>query len=67
MADEAELERIRAEYDRRGREIDTGFYSFDRSANLFALHARERALRDLLEGASLLPLTGRTLLEIGCG
>jgi ubiquinone/menaquinone biosynthesis C-methylase UbiE len=62
-----EVERIRAEYDRRAREIPAGFYSFDGAANLFALHAREKALRDAFASISFLPLTGRKLLEIGCG
>ena len=63
----SEADRIRAEYDRRQREIPSDFYAFDRAPNLFFLHGRERALRDLLGQNGLLPLTGKRLLEIGCG
>src|SRR2546430_7951089 len=64
---ERELERIRKEYERREREIPADFYAFHREANLFALHERERGLQNLLQEAELLPLTGKRLLEVGCG
>lgn len=67
MSVEPEIARIKAEYDRRAREIPGGFYDFDRPANLFALHGRERALRDALAWHGALPLANRTVLEIGCG
>jgi SAM-dependent methyltransferase len=62
-----EIERIRREYARRERQIPADFYALDRPANLFARHGQERALRWGLEGAGLLPLAGRRLLEVGCG
>lgn len=67
MALGSETDRIRAEYDRRSREIPADFYAFDRAPNLFFLHGRERALRDLLGDAGFLPLGTRRILEVGCG
>jgi ubiquinone/menaquinone biosynthesis C-methylase UbiE len=62
-----EADRIKAEYERRERQIPRQFYAFDRAPNLFFLHGRERELRDLLDRQHLLPLTDCSLLEIGCG
>jgi ubiquinone/menaquinone biosynthesis C-methylase UbiE len=63
----SEADRILEEHRRRGREIPAGFYDLDRPANLFLRHGQERALRDALERSGLLPLSGRRLLEVGCG
>lgn len=62
-----EADRILEEHRRREREIPAGFYGLDRPANLFLRHGQERALRGALERAGLLPLSGRRLLEVGCG
>jgi ubiquinone/menaquinone biosynthesis C-methylase UbiE len=67
LGNDSEIERIRAEYARRSREIPAGFYGYDRAANLFSLHSRERALRDALSDHARLPLTQSKLLEVGCG
>ncbi len=67
MNEADEINRVRAEYERRERDLPKDFYANDKAANLFALHSRERALRQGLADAGLLPLTGRTLLEVGCG
>jgi ubiquinone/menaquinone biosynthesis C-methylase UbiE len=62
-----EADRILEEHRRREREIPAGFYDLDRPANLFLRQGQERALRDALERSGLLPLSGRRLLEVGCG
>jgi len=64
---EREAERIRAEYERREREIGREFYSPTRPANLFLRQGQQRALLDALSRADLLPLGSRSILEIGCG
>jgi ubiquinone/menaquinone biosynthesis C-methylase UbiE len=63
----AELDRIRAEYDRRARELPADFYSKDRPANLFLRHGQERALVQLLAEAGQTPLAGKRLLDVGSG
>ena len=62
-----EVERIRAEYERRRREIPEDFYALHKRANLFLRHGQERALRDGLDRAGWLPLGERRVLEVGCG
>jgi ubiquinone/menaquinone biosynthesis C-methylase UbiE len=62
-----ELSRIRAEYDRRAREIPSDFYAKDRPANLFLRHGQERVLVQLLGDHHVTPLAGKRLLDIGCG
>jgi ubiquinone/menaquinone biosynthesis C-methylase UbiE len=63
----SEADRILEEHRRREREIPAGFYDLDRPANLFLRQGQERAIRDALERSGLLPLSGRRLLEVGCG
>jgi SAM-dependent methyltransferase len=63
----AELDRIRAEYDRRDREIPSDFYALHQPANLFLRHCQEEALLAGLKAAELTPLAGRRLLDVGCG
>jgi ubiquinone/menaquinone biosynthesis C-methylase UbiE len=64
---EHERERILAELARRDREVPAGFYDLDRPANLFLRQGQERALLRSLREAGLLPLSGRRILEVGCG
>src|SRR5688572_16523256 len=52
---------------RREREIPADFYALDRPANLFLRHGQERELRRALERAGLLPVSGRRIMEVGCG
>lgn len=66
-ANDREAARIRAEYARRERAIGRDAYALTRPANLFFSHGQQRALRDALVQASLLPLSERRILEIGCG
>jgi ubiquinone/menaquinone biosynthesis C-methylase UbiE len=63
----SEAERILEEHRRREREVPAGFYDLDRPANLFLRQGQERSLRQALDEAGLLPLTGRRVLEVGCG
>lgn len=64
---ESEIARIAAEYERRAREIPRDFYAWSREANLLAYtHAMRTAIR-LLSRASLFPLEGRRVADIGCG
>jgi SAM-dependent methyltransferase len=67
MSHADELTRIRAEYDRRRREIPAGFYALSRPANLFIRHGQERALLAGLDGAGFVPLGERRVLEVGVG
>jgi ubiquinone/menaquinone biosynthesis C-methylase UbiE len=63
----AELERIRTEYERRDREIPSDFYALYHPANLFVRHSQEEAVLAGLHAAGLTPLTGRRVLDVGCG
>ena len=65
MTDEAE--RVRAAYARRAALGLDSRYDYTQPANLFIYQSRERVLLDLLRDASLLPLTGRRVLDVGCG
>jgi ubiquinone/menaquinone biosynthesis C-methylase UbiE len=59
--------RIRAEYERRAREIPADFYAWSRPSNLL-LH--EHALRGcipMLHRASLFPLREHRIADLGCG
>jgi ubiquinone/menaquinone biosynthesis C-methylase UbiE len=62
-----EAERIRAEYQRRAREIPADYYSLANPGVLFAYQQRVRATLELLTTAQLLPLDDLRILDIGCG
>jgi SAM-dependent methyltransferase len=59
--------RISAEYARRAREIPSDFYSWSRPGNLLMHQQTVRSCVRLLSRASLLPLNGRRIADIGCG
>jgi SAM-dependent methyltransferase len=59
--------RVRAAYERRSRRGLGAAYDVWEPSNLFLLQSRERRFLDLLRSADLLPLTGRPVLEVGCG
>jgi len=63
----AEAERIAAEYARRGATIPPDRYSPATPAQLLLRQARERAVLAALRRAGMLPLTGRRILDVGCG
>ncbi|HEY7268713.1 MAG TPA: SAM-dependent methyltransferase, partial [Dehalococcoidia bacterium] len=70
MTDDAasrEAERVRAAYDRRARLGLDARYDYWRPANFFIYQTRERDLIRLLDAERLLPLTGKRVLDVGCG
>lgn len=58
---------IAAEYQRRAREIPEDFYSWGKQANLLMHQQTQRGCIDALRQASLFPLAGRRVADIGCG
>lgn len=63
----AEIDRIRAEYSRRRREIPADFYQWNRPVNLFIQCQLMRDAIALLDRAKLFPLKGFKVADIGCG
>ncbi len=64
---EREADRVRAAYARRTELGLDDRYAYWQPANLFIYQARERALLAALRDVSLLPLTGHSVLDAGCG
>jgi ubiquinone/menaquinone biosynthesis C-methylase UbiE len=64
---QAEAQRILAEYDRREREIPSDFYALWHPRNLFVHQEHERIVLECLRRAGLAPLSGRRVLDVGCG
>jgi ubiquinone/menaquinone biosynthesis C-methylase UbiE len=62
-----EADRVRDAYARRAELRLDSRYDYWQPANLFIYQARERAVLALLREARLLPLTGRHVLDVGCG
>jgi len=62
-----EAKRIRRAYQRRSEKGLDARYDYWRRENLFIYQARERAILSLLRKANMLPLTGRRVLDVGCG
>ncbi|HXK33187.1 MAG TPA: class I SAM-dependent methyltransferase [Dehalococcoidia bacterium] len=62
-----EAERVRAAYARRAEQGADDRYGLTDPANLYLFQRRERALVELLRRHELLPLTGRRILDVGCG
>jgi SAM-dependent methyltransferase len=63
----SEIVRIRAEYERRRKEIPADFYSWGRPTNLFF---DTQLVRDCIAGLKqeqMFPLEGRSVADIGCG
>ena len=69
MTDDAggEAQRVREAYARRAERGLDARYDYWQPANLFIYQARERALLALLRERELLPLSGRRVLDVGCG
>jgi SAM-dependent methyltransferase len=65
MSDEAD--RIVAEYDRRAAEIPADLYSASQPGPLFIKQGIERRVLGELRRAGALPLTGKRVLDMGCG
>jgi SAM-dependent methyltransferase len=66
-AHDAELARIRAEYERRGRELPADFYGWNRPVNLFRHCQALRSCIRALAREGMFPLDGRSVADIGCG
>jgi ubiquinone/menaquinone biosynthesis C-methylase UbiE len=64
---DSETERVKAAYARRAELGLDARYDYWQRANLFIYQARERAVLSLLSESGLLPLTGRRVLDVGCG
>src|SRR4051794_17861525 len=64
---DTEADRIRAEYARRSADIPNERYSPASSAQMFMRQTRERAVVRLLRDAGVVPLSGRRILDVGCG
>jgi ubiquinone/menaquinone biosynthesis C-methylase UbiE len=62
-----EAQRVRDAYARRATRGLDARYDYWRPENLFIYQARERAVLSLLRRANMLPLTGRRVLDVGCG
>ncbi len=59
--------RIAAEYERRERELPTNFYSWGDPANLMLHQDAVEGCIQMLDRASLFPLRGQRVADIGCG
>lgn len=64
---DAEAERLKAAYQRRAALGLDARYDYWEPANLFIYQSRERAFVSLLARERGLPLTGRRILDVGCG
>jgi ubiquinone/menaquinone biosynthesis C-methylase UbiE len=62
-----EPDRLLADYARRDAEVPPERYAPANPAHLFIRHGIERALIDMLGRAGALPLSGRRVLDVGCG
>jgi SAM-dependent methyltransferase len=59
--------RITAEYERRERELPPDFYGWSTPSNLLMHEHTLRGCISLLRRASLFPLGGRRIADVGCG
>jgi SAM-dependent methyltransferase len=66
-SDASEIQRIRAEYDRRSREIPRDFYSWGRLPNYFLDTQLVRNCIIELKSEQMFPLENRSVADIGCG
>jgi SAM-dependent methyltransferase len=64
---EDEAARVRRVYERRAACGLEARYEYWQPANLYIYQSRERALLAVLRERDLLPLTGREILDLGCG
>ena len=63
----SEADRITAEYASRSRKLPAGFYSLSKPVNLFLRQTRDREVIALLSRLGFFPLTGKRILDVGCG
>lgn len=64
---ESELERVRRVYEARDRRVPRDRYAPSSLAVALSIEGQGRAARDALLRAGAWPLTGKAILEIGCG
>lgn len=64
---QAEIDRIRAEYQRRAREIAPDRYSLSKPDNVLRRAGVVRAAAPLLDAAGLFPPSSADILDVGCG
>jgi SAM-dependent methyltransferase len=64
---EAEIARIRSEYERRARELPSDFYGWNQPVNLFSHCQTLRSCIKALVREDMFPLNGRRIADIGCG
>ena len=62
-----EADEVRLAYERQGVRWRDPRYRSTQPGNLFVFHEFERVMMRLLDGAGLLPLDDRRVLDIGCG
>ncbi len=62
-----EIQRIRAEYKRRGQAVSPDFYSWAKPVNYFFHSQLCRALIGALVKEGMYPLDGLKVLDVGCG
>jgi SAM-dependent methyltransferase len=64
---EIEVDRIRAEYQRRAREIPGDSYAWSKPWNLLFHQHAVRGSIGMLQRTGLFPLNGHRILDVGCG
>ena len=67
ISEASEIARIRAEFERRDREIPHDFYAWKRPVNQYFRSQTARASIRALVEHGMFPLDDRTVLEIGSG
>lgn len=67
LAASPEVDRIRKEYERRGREIPPDRYSWIHAAERYRYTRLWSSCIEALASAGSFPLNGKTVLDIGCG
>lgn len=63
----SEVERIKEVYQKYREEGRQSIWRLENPGNAMIYHERQRSIFSLLEDTGFLPLTNRTVLEIGCG
>lgn len=62
-----ELERIKREYNRRERDLQTDFYSIAHLFNQFMYFQRSQSVIAGIRSRDLFPLSDKNICEVGCG
>ena len=67
MGNTSEIERIKAAYDRRKKEVPSERYSFFNQANLYMIQRRDEKVLEALKKHGVTDLKGKRVLDLGCG